>query len=327
MLKERRELPQPSAVQKLWEITKPEDDQEADVYFDHLETLIPIRQDLWFWVPFDRQKKSGGKRQIVPAAAPLGYIQHQLANWIFHNLSQGEDYCYTGRNVKSAVEPHIDKPYALVCDLQNAFDHATRAKIAHWLPLYDKRFRDEKVLNLMLDLLTFEGRAPQGCATTPYVFNMIVAQMDRHMDLVARPLGIESITRYSDNICFSAKSEFDAKELEAQVRRVATSFGFPLSWVKSYEGSVDYLGVTIQDGTVRIEDERAGEFLNRIYQMIESGDPRQHYKSVLGIQSWMRQIYGPNIPKDIARVLNIYFRLVDKPPIPLEELWDKPTVG
>lgn len=312
MVQERKELTQSSAVRQLWELTRPNNPQQAANYLELLYETVAIPKQERFEQSFLRPKKSGGSRKIVPAAEPLRAVQYFMSRWICDNLPQGEDYCYTGLGVKRALQAHQENSYALVCDLKDAFDQVTTKKIKNWFGFYRPYLRGE-TLDLMVDLLTFEGRAPQGCVSTAYAYNVVVAAMDRHLDIASGQIGVGNWTRYSDNICFSAKNKFDFGKLEDQVKRITEGFGFQLSWVKPYVGNIEYLGARINDGKIRIQDDKAGEFLERIYQMMESGQPESHYRKAMGILNWAKHICGPDVQEEIISVMHSYFRQIGKP--------------
>lgn len=313
MSPERKRGSESSAARQLWEITKPQDARDAAHYYEVLNATIAVQKPLRFETSFERPKKSGrGTRKITPAAEPLRTTQYYLANWIRDNLPQGQDYCYTGRRVNAALDVHRDSNYALVVDLKDAFDQVTDKKIKNWFSYYDERLRGEPV-ELITDLLTFQGKAPQGCRSTAFAYNVTVAEMDHHLDVVAGALGVDNWTRYSDNICFSSKEEFDTQALEEQTRRITKGFGFDLSWSKPQEGSIEYLGAKIEGGNIYIPDEKAGEFLDRIYDWLESDDPVKHYRQALGIMVWARELSGPNVNQMLLEALAAYFRKIGKP--------------
>lgn len=312
MAQERKEIIEPSAVNQLWEFTKPTDSQYAAHYLESLQKTVEISKNERFENQFLRPKKSGGSRKIIPAAEPLRTVQYFLSRWIQKNLPQGEDYCYTGLGVKRALQAHQKNSYALVCDLKDAFDQVTTEKIKNWFGFYRPQLKGE-ALDLIVDLLTFEGRAPQGCVSTAYAYNVVVAQMDHHLGIVAGQIGVENWTRYSDNICFSAKNKYDFRELEDQVKRIIKGFGFQLSWAKSYEGNIEYLGACIDDGKIRVQADKAGEFLDRIYQMMQSCEPESHYRKAVGILNWAKHICGPDVQKEILNAMHLYFSQIGKP--------------
>lgn len=312
MVPERRDIAEPSAVMQLWELTRPNDSRYAAFYLALLQKTVEIPKIERFENPFTRPKKSGGSRKIVPAKEPLRTVQYFLSHWIRNNLPQGQDYCYTGLGVKAALEAHRQNSHALVCDLKDAFDQITKEKINNWFGFYKPQLKGEP-LSLMINLLTFEDHAPQGCVSTAPAYNVVVAEMDRHLGIVAFQLGVDNWTRYSDNLCFSAKGKFDIAALEAQVKRVAVGFGFQLSWAKPYAGKIEYLGAAIFDGKIRITDEKAGEFLDRIYQMLESAEPESHFRKALGILNWAKNISGPNVHEQLLTTLNTYFRAIGRP--------------
>lgn len=312
MTPERKDIAEPSTAMQLWELTRPTDPRYAALYLELLQKTVEIPKIERFENPFLRPKKSGGSRKIVPAAEPLRTVQYFLSSWIRNNLPQGQDYCYTGLGVKAALEAHRQNSYALVCDLKDAFNQVTAEKITNWFGFYKPQLKGEP-MNLMVDLLTFKGHAPQGCVSTAYAYNVVVSEMDHHLGITAPQLGVDNWTRYSDNLCFSAKGEFDIGALEAQVKRVAKGFGFQLSWAKPYAGKIEYLGAAIENGKIRITDDKAGEFLDRVYQMLESDEPRLHFHQALGILNWAKNISGPNVHEQLLTALNTYFRNIGRP--------------
>lgn len=311
MVQERKELTESSAVRQLWELTQPNNPQQAADYLELLYKTVAIPKHQRFEEPFLKPKKNEGARKIVPAQEPLRTVQYLLSRWICANLPQGEDYCYTGRGVKRALQAHQENSYALVCDLRDAFDQVTTEKIKNWFGFYKPQLKG-KTLDLIVDLLTFEGRAPQGCVSSAYAYNVVASEMDHHLGVVAPQFGVDNWTRYSDNICFSAKEKFDQKALETRVKRVAKGFGFELSWAKPFEGKIEYLGANIEDGKILVPDEKVGEFADRIFDWLESDDTKAHYHQALGILTWAKTLSGPNVHVFLLEMLETYFRQIGK---------------
>ena len=312
MLQERKDRKESSGIKQLWEITKPNNPQNAAFYLELLLETLVIPKQQRYETPFLRPKKSGGVRLIVPAKEPLRTTQYFLSNWMRENLPQGDDYCYTGRKVNAALAVHCESSHALVCDLKDAFDQVTAEKIRHWFSFHNQDLRG-KPLEILVDLLTYQDRAPQGCRSTAFAYNVVVSEMDSHLELIAKSLGLKKWTRYSDNICFSAKHEFDHQTLEAQVRRIAKGFGFEISWAKPFSGKIEYLGANIEDGKIFIPDEKVGEFADKIFDWLESADPAVYYHQALGILTWAKTLSGPNVHGFLLETLDTYFRKVGKP--------------
>lgn len=299
-------------VEQVWKLTRPADDFWAGEYWVALKKVVPLPPRKRYRKAFPRRKPRGGHRLIRPARKQLGRVQYFLAKWLKENFPRSSDFCYNGLRVKPAAEVHLTSKHALVVDLFEAFNFVTAKKLKCWLKFWLKVHSQdvpEEVLDLIIDLLTFEGRAPQGCVSTPYCFNLVMEPLDHQLLLVAKKRGLK-FTRYSDNLCFSAARWFDFDELKELVSKKIHDYGFKVGWTERYEGAIQYLGVCIHDGKLDVVEGKLEEFREELRAMRDSPAPGAHYHEACGIWSWLRQIYGKKIPKDLLKLLGEYFAKV-----------------
>lgn len=307
-------------VRAAWELTRPNSRPLASRYWEALNYVISVPKPVRYRPPFYVAKKSGRRRLIVPAEEELLFIQGILAGWIVQEFPSSDDYCYSGQGVLGAVKKHQGSRFAIVFDLKDAFDHITSKKITHWLRFY-KHEVDKVVIGFIVDLLTFRGRAPQGCVSTPYVYNLVVRPLDQLLKLACDQFGLSAITRYSDNICFSSSSVFDFDSLEAQVRRCIRGNGFEISWFRRFaDEPIIYLGTQIYQGQLSLEEEKYGEFHYRLLEAVKSPTPEVYRAQVTGIFNWAHHICGENIPEDLLGLLVRYFSKVGRTPKSLAEI-------
>jgi len=310
-------LAQKKAVEAVWELTRPRDDFWAGEYRAALDRVVLLPKPKRFRRSFYVDKASGGQRLIVPAGEDLRLVQGVLANWIIKEFPPSSDYCYTGLGVLAAVKRHQRSKFAVVFDLKDAFDQVTAARITHWLQFYRPGVA-EAVVTLIVDLLTINGRAPQGCVSTPYVFNLVARPLDQGLEIVREEFGLNGVTRYSDNVCLSSSRPFDFEALEGQVQRFVRGSGFAVSWSRRFaDEPIVYLGTRIYDGRLSLAEEKYGEFCDRLLEAIQSPTPQIYRAQVTGIFNWAHRVCGAEIPMDLLELLARYFGKVGRTPQPL----------
>ncbi|MFW6143812.1 MAG: reverse transcriptase domain-containing protein, partial [Patescibacteria group bacterium] len=287
-------MAQEQLVQEVWALTKPKGEYRARRYHAALEEIVTFTPEERYLKPFLRKKSNGGYRVIRPATRRLRIVQRALAGWLRREFPRSADYCYNGLRIKAAVQVHREARQALVVDLANAFNYVTAGKLKSWLSFWLKRrgcFISEKVLDLIVDLMTYGGVTPQGCVSTPYAFNLVFWPLDRCFLLISEKRELE-YTRYSDNMCFSsAEGEINFAELEELVTLMVRGFGFLVSWSKRFDAEIVYLGLNIEDGEIGVVEEKLEEYREALRAMMECPAPGVYYHEVLGILAWLRQVY------------------------------------
>ena len=314
-------MAQKKLIKAVWELTKPVEYFLASRYRRALVYVFSVPKVVRFAQPFYVPKSGGRKRLIIPAEEDLRLVQGVLANWIVKTFPLGDDYCYLGRRgVLAAVRRHRRSGYALVVDLKDAFDSVTAEKIHHWLNFYLPKVGSE-VIKCIVDFLTYQGRAPQGCVSTPYVYNLVTRPLDKGLELLLQQFGLSALTRYSDNICLSSEQPIDLNGLEDQVRRLVRGNGFELSWSHRFvEKPIIYLGTEIYRGQLGLAEEKYGEFLNRLLEAVLSPTPEIYRHQMTGTFNWTHHICGEEIPNDLLSLFARYFGKVGRTPKPLARI-------
>lgn len=312
-------MPKQSVVERVWRLTRPVDPRMAELYRQHLEKLWKTGRSEWFLRSFSVKKPHGGTRLIVPAGESLRFVQGVLAEWIVRSLPRSADYCYTGRSVIAAVRKHQNHGFAVTFDLHNAFESVTKSMVTNWLRFYLPEV-DQNVIDFLAELLTFAEHLPQGCVSSPYVFNLVLRGLDLDFAVLCKKGGL-TYTRYADNVCISGPVPFDFKSWEDQVGRLVRGSGFGLSaWETFFGEPIVFLGTSIDGETISLAEEKYGLLLNRLWDAVESSLPELQRQVVLGITNWVFQVCWPRIPNDLLDFLERYFLKVGRPPQKLSKV-------
>ena len=312
-------------LQEVWETTKPRRRSFAQEYLNKLRIVFDTPKALRFWVPFDRVKKSGGTRRIVPAGEDLAFVHYVLSEWLARISPPSKDYCYTGRGVLGCVSEHIGSKCALVVDLKSAFDRVTYDRLKFALKTRQSNMSDA-ALDVICDLMTYpvyNGKltTPQGCVSTPYAYNLLMLQIDKTLEVVASSFPDLKVTRYSDNICFSSPKPVDLDKLGKRAKAVITANGFDLSWtLKFSEPPFRYLGTRIYTDKILLDEEKYGEYCDLLLDALVSYTPNAYRKQVTGMFVWAKNICGNNIPADMLELFVRYFEKVKAPPESLTKM-------
>lgn len=323
-------------VERVWRLTKLPND-ESSFYLEVLRQVFALPEHERYRKPFQVEKGSGGTRQIVPAGTSLGYVHWILSEWMQKAFPATVDYCYhPGRpsGVKAAVSVHQGADGAIVLDLKDAFNQVTFDRI---MDSFEHHLHgvEESVLRAIASLLTYQGTAPQGCGSTPRVYNIVVAPIDKEFVRLKKEhdeLCIFALSRYVDNICVSVvkdpKKTTSEKWLShlnlvlEKSRAVIEKEGFEISWTSLFEQPpFEFLGTRIFPDSFDLDQAKYLEFSQRIIHASASDNPQIYYKHILGIYSWARQIYGSDMPLELIELFAHYFHEVRKTPKSLPDVW------
>lgn len=286
--------------------------------YNALLVLYSQPNQKWFRKSFEVAKASGGVRTITPAGEKLGLVQYSIVHMLKDRFLRGsQDFCYNGRGVLSTVTLHKNALFTaatdgcetktLVFDLKSAFDHVTSESLRNWLRFYLCGQVSEEAIDVLVDLVTLNGRTPQGCVSTAYLYNLVLLPFDAHLNLLQHRYPILATTRYSDNICMTVAAKCAEEELFSEITKLVHAFGFEVSWYELYigEGAV-YLGTKIFADRLELLNEKLGEYYALLIEAIKSPNPKAYSAQIRGIRSWVAHICGANIPEDLARFFEKY---------------------
>ena len=297
------------------------------VDFDMLKEVLETPQTQRYHKPFYVHKETKGRRRIVPAKTDLVLIQALIARWILRVFPQSGDYCYSGKGVLPAVKAHQGAVAAIVMDLKDAYDQITEARIRRvFRPHLLHEF--PYITDAIIDLLTYKGTTPQGCVSTPHVFNAVVMEMDEEMVRLRHPYPVQAYTRYVDNICVSVYAGTNVDALESRMQSIATAHGFEISWTDVfYARPFEYLGTKIFPDWLEVRDDRLERYKSLLYEALGSPIPNIYRDQITGVFSWLNQVSGDNFPDLILSLMRRYYEKVRRPPESLLRLVEQRSMS
>lgn len=272
-------------------------------------------------------KKPNGERQIQAALWPLNEIQARIAAIIYPlSVSEINHGFIAGRSHRTAVLPHLWAKAFFCFDIKDAFPSTKKRQIQFSFRINGFK---EKVADLMADLICYsptgkseEGVLPQGYASSPTVFNLILKNTDRVLASFAQKKGYQ-VSRYVDNFAMSTIQ----KEVPEEERRLAVkiveslslgNFKVPDEKISYLEARGDrvhfeFLGLVIEgpiDGERKIEvaDEKLADYRWTIQEAMEKEDfSERKFREIRGKITYLKSIYQDRpLPTQVADLYTQY---------------------
>ena len=108
---------------------------------------------------------------------------------------------------KQFLIPHIGKEFFLRVDIKDFFHSINNRMIYESFKDYFRMNQSdrEEILDLFIDLVTLNGKLPQGAITSPAVSNIVFRSLDIRIKNYCNRLGI-TYTRYADDLLFSSSN-------------------------------------------------------------------------------------------------------------------------
>ena len=131
-----------------------------------------------------------------------------------------------GRSTFANALPHAGSPFMQRFDLADFFGHVTRIGVEQGLISYGF---SENIAPLIARLVSVGGILPTGFATSPAMANVAMADFDKDLARLVQEQDM-AVTRYADDIAFSASFPFDLRE---RMSGLAESHGHELNTSKT----------------------------------------------------------------------------------------------
>ncbi|MGX7345450.1 reverse transcriptase domain-containing protein [Acetobacter pasteurianus] len=197
---------------------------------------------------FRIRKRSGGHRQISVPEAKLMAVQRWIAIQILSKLAvHRASFAFAPKSsIKKCAQQHCGARWLIKLDISDFFGSINEiqvyrvflkagyaplvafelTRICTYAPPGNKRYdRAEwlawRAYNKIFDYESFNiGYLPQGAPTSPMLSNLIMWDFDKKISLLATKAGL-TYTRYSDDLTFSTRNDFDRTRAVALIREVA----------------------------------------------------------------------------------------------------------
>ena len=146
-------------------------------------------------------QRQGRKKRLIEAPKTiLKRIQRSLLDSVFshvHSSTWSHGFC-PGRSIFSHAVLHTRKNVVVTMDIKDFFPSVNSEKIR---PILRRFFADESELELAMQLVTRNGRLPQGAPTSPHLANLVFSAID---ETIASSIGGRwAYSRYADDLAFS----------------------------------------------------------------------------------------------------------------------------
>jgi len=212
--------------------------------------------------------KKGGTRVInyVEKGSELWKLQRCLLD---HFLAKrGLPSCVKGfrkgESYRSFLSAHIGAAFFLRIDIESFFPSITsacvRSELSKFLDCPEGPQKD-MLLDLICDIVTLDGRLPQGACTSPAVSNLVMAEIDRRIDGYCKWLGV-CYTRYADDLLFSSRNfRFAKSRFVKKIKYILRSKGLKLNNSKLKFGQNEMVlnGYVISDRGIRLSRSRLSD--------------------------------------------------------------------
>jgi len=186
-----------------------------------------------------RKKKGKIKRRYIVAPnseykkAQKYILDYFIENNVF-NIHHTSYAWIKGKSRGDCANIHVGKRYVLEADIKNFYDSITKD---HLIGLFIYNQKIPKLLNLLnidlqdfIELLTYNGKLPQGFITSPHIANAIRQPIDVSIQEMC-DRNQWSYSNYGDNLYISGNSV--PKETISIINDICKRYGFELNLRKS----------------------------------------------------------------------------------------------
>ena len=273
-------------------------------------------------------KKPSGERQIQAASFPLNEIQVRIAGKIYpYSISEINHSFVAGRSHRTAVFPHLRANAFFTFDIKDAFPSTRKKQVAanfRWIGF------KKAVADLMADLICYsptekseDGFLPQGYASSPTVFNLILKTTDRVLFGFSQKRGYQ-VTRYVDDFAISTTQKTIPKEERKLAIKIVESlslgnFKIPEEKTSYFEAGKDkvcfeFLGLVIEGPKrgkreMRVANEKLADYCWTIHDALEKGDfSNRKVREIRGKVNYLKSVYQRQSLPLPARIMELYFQ-------------------
>jgi RNA-directed DNA polymerase len=196
----------------------------------HISMVAAHPQYHLFTVP----KKNGKKRWIEDPDDTLQSIQDKLAFYfsvVYYLNKTAAAYGFIlsvknekdPRHIVTNAQQHLGKKYLFNADMLDFFHQVKSARLEKIFDAPPFNF-NAKLIRILTDLCTNQGRLPMGAPTSPVLSNFATIEMDKELLTLAQ-WAEWRYTRYADDLSFSADTPFKASEIE-QIKGIVEKEGY-----------------------------------------------------------------------------------------------------
>ena len=257
-----------------------------------LELVLPNIQKEVCYRTFFLKKKSGGYRVIEAPITPLKEAQRKVLfilenTFLPHGASMG---FIKDKSPKDNAKKHLGAKVILNMDIKDFFTSIKKPSIEKLLSV--STFTSKQI-DMILELVCYKGRLPQGSPCSPYLSNLVCITMDRALSKLADTNNLV-YTRYADDMSFSSKNiDFPIGKLIVLIEGICKQHRFKINKAKTRIArpgkNMSVTGICINTGNLTIS-RRYRRLIRAILHHHENGIKRKtkHTPEQLqGMQAWV----------------------------------------
>ena len=259
------------------------------------------------YTTFSIPKKDGFRElNYLPKSSKLFSLQQEL----LHNLL---DHTYLptcakgfrrGESYKSYLAPHVGSQYFLRVDIKDFFPSINEERIKSELERYiafSSKDEAAAIIELITDIVTYNGSLPQGASTSPAISNIVLARVDQRILKYCQVFGI-TYTRYADDLLFSSLNfDFSQKPwFLKKIRHILRSINLKINYSKIKYGTkeISLNGYVISCTETRLSRKR----LSDIRHVLSTMQQNASILATSGEESFLKAINSLSLQhRDLTR--------------------------
>ncbi|UQY33145.1 reverse transcriptase family protein [Pseudomonas fulva] len=187
----------------------------------YLERIASKSNGLYRTVPL--LKKDGTPRETYDAYDQLKKIQKKIAQRILNRITY-PFYLHGGirdkispRSIYSNSKVHLGNSFIILLDVEDFYPSITSEQVRS---VFNNCLGfGDKVSFLLSELLTKDGRVPQGACTSSHLANLVFWDIEPKVHSHLSDLGF-AYSRFADDITISSKDEVEAATIGSVVSKV-----------------------------------------------------------------------------------------------------------
>ncbi|WP_042141890.1 reverse transcriptase family protein [Paucisalibacillus sp. EB02] len=219
-----------------------------------------------------RIPKKNGFRTIncLEKNSALSKIQQSIRINFLNTISI-PNYVYgfvSGQSYSDYLKPHVRRKYYLRLDIKNFFENITNDTLesvfSYYFRLNDNRKKEE--LLLFIDLITLDGKLPQGAITSPTISNIVFRQLDIRINKYCKKFNI-NYSRYADDLLFSSDNNFLHNHFFIKkIKYIISTRGFEINKhkIRYDQDSISLNGFVIED-SIRLSRSKLKGLSNTLF--------------------------------------------------------------
>jgi len=254
-------------------------------------------------------RKSNGKLRWIDAPTDeLKKLQTNILRRFLYKFSAHEAAVgfVSGIGVKDGAERHLQNNVILCLDISNFFGDIKTDKIytlihhllmaasrKGWITFNQIDFA--RARNLLVELVSYKGRLPQGAPTSPALANLFSIKIDRKLQEIADDNDLV-YTRYADDLTFSCIDKtFNIGSLIPSIEKVLTDLHFKVNTKKTRvmrpHKRMVVTGIVIND-KLGIPKYKWRNFRAKLHNLIRDNVviTTKEYQQLIGYAEWIRNL-------------------------------------